>query len=189
MSTIRVRSLILFFSDHILFFSLDMWMLLFLAIITYLHLITSEKIGANLNSVHFSVGDVSMTTWEIKQLMLTRMEEVYADLRVAMEAMEDLSPGEIKDILPEVDDISSKFMWISESTEILQDFILEALSKKISLLFSLCFFYTHVIVAKVGLTKMSNLFANKVVMFTVIMFGNILIFICNSSSTLILRAT
>ena len=89
------------------------------------------------------------------------------------EALADhsVSSAEIKD---KVDLINAKFDRIIESSRILRDFIQEGIAKQKSLLLSVCFFITYIIVTHVGLTLISNLFPSKVDMFFVTIIGNII---------------
>ena len=176
-SIVRARKLTLFFS-------LDIWMYLLLAITYTVHVNTHERVGADLNSVQFLVGDGDMTTLEIESLMLTRLEEVNTEMEAARErlseATEDLAKydAEIQDIiLSKIDVISGKAEWIIESTEVLQDFIQEATAKRISLILSGCYFLTYVIVTWFSLTQISKLFTNQFVIFVLTMLGHILMFI------------
>ena len=174
LSTTRARKLILFFS-------LDMWMYLLLVILFTLHFNRYEEVGAKWNSVQFLVGDRSLTTHEIMEFMVTQTEELNADSDTAheifVEVIGKLSLEEMQYISPKLDELSSKVLEIIESTGILIHLSLEAQVKQLSIILSFLFFFTYIIVTHFGLTQMSNLFTNKVVMFTVTMLGNILMFI------------
>ena len=177
MSATRARQLTLFLS-------LDLWMVILVVLLYNIHASTYEKIGANLNSVQFLVGDGTMTTLDIEKFMLTRLEEVNTEMEEARErlseAVEELAKydEEIQEIiLSKIDVISGKVEWIIESTGNLQDFIKEATAKTGSLILSFSFFFTYIIVTWFGLTQISKLFTNQFVIFVVTMLGHILMFI------------
>ena len=177
MSATRARQLTLFLS-------LDLWMVILVVLLYNIHATTYEKIGANLNSVQFLVGDGTMTTLDIEKFMLTRLEEVNTEMEEARErlseAVEELAKydEEIQEIiLSKIDVISGKVEWIIESTGNLQDFIKEATAKTGSLILSFSFFFTYIIVTWFGLTQISKLFTNQLVLFVVTMLGHILMFI------------
>ena len=159
-------------------------MYLLLVLIYTLHMNTYERVGANLNSVQFLVGDGTMTTLEIEGFMRKQLEEVNKEMEEARErlseATEDLAKydAEIQDIiLSKIDVISEKVEWIIESSGNLLDFMQEATAKKISLILSFCYFIIYIFVTWIGLTEISKLFTNQFVMFTVTMLGHILMFI------------
>ena len=167
-----------------IFLSLDLWMVILVFLLYNIHVNTFERIGANLNSVQFLVGDGTMTTFDIEKSMLTRLEEINAEMDEARErlseAMEELAKydEEIQDIiLNKIDVISGKVEWIIESTGNLQDFIQEAKAKTMGLIISFSFFLTYIMVTWFGLIKISKLFTNQFLIFVVTMLGHILMFI------------
>ena len=167
-----------------LFLILDLWMVILVCFLFNIHFNTYQKIGANLNSVQFMVGDGTMTTMDIEEFMLTRLDEVNEEMQkgreILEEALDDLSKFDkeiYEKILNKIEVISDKNGWMLESTGNLQDFMKEAIAKWTSLILSFSFFLTYIIVTWFGLTKVSKLFSNQFVMSVVTLLGHILMFI------------
>merc|ERR1719154_985426 len=163
-----------------LFLSLDMWMVFLVCMFFDLHVNAYLKIGANLNSVQFLVGDGTMTTMDIEDFMITRLAELDKEMQEGREILEETLKYHIKvqdNLLKKIDGIVGKVSWMEESTENLQDFMKEATAKTMSLILSFSFFFTYIIVTWFGLTQISKLFTNQFVLFVVTMLGHILMFI------------
>ena len=163
-----------------LFLSLDLWMVFLVCILFNIHVNTYLKIGANLNSVQFLVGDGTMTTMDIEDFMIARLVELDKEMQEGREILEETLKYHIKvqdNILNKIDGIVDKVGWMEESTENLQDFMKEATAKTMSLILSFSFFFTYIIVTWFGLTQISKLFTNQLILFGVTMMGHILMFI------------
>ena len=163
-----------------LFLSLDLWMVFLVCILFNIHVNTYLKIGANLNSVQFLVGDGTMTTVDIEDFMITRLVELNNEMQEGREILEETLKYHIKvqdNILKKIDGIVDKVGWMEESIDNLQDFMKEATAKTMSLILSFSFFFTYIIVTWFGLTQISKLFTNQFVMFVVTLLGHILMFI------------
>ena len=163
-----------------LFLSLDLWMVILVCILFNIHVNTYLKIGANLNSVQFLVGNGTMTTMDIEDFMFTRLVGIKKEMQEGSEILEEILKYHIKVqviILKKIDGIIGKVGWMDESFDNLQDFMMEAKAKMMSLILSFSFFFTYIIVTWFGLTQISKLFTNQFVMFVVTMLGHILMFI------------
>ena len=162
-----------------LFLSLDLWMVFLVVLLFNIHVNTYLKIGANLNSVQFLVGDGTMTTMDIEDFMITRLVELNKEMQEGTEILEETLKYHIKvqdDILKKIHGIVDKVGWMNESTDNLQDFMKEATAKTMCLILSSSFFFTYIIVTWFGLTQISKMFTNQLVLFFVTMLGHILMF-------------
>ena len=72
-----------------LFLSLDLWMVFLVVLLFNIHVNTYLKIGANLNSVQFLVGDGTMTTMDIEDFMITRLVELNKEMQEGTEILEE----------------------------------------------------------------------------------------------------